>query len=122
MNRTRREKGRIIEGLLIQETFENADREVIFGESGIYEPYTDDVSRLYRSLRSEYGRCTGHVYVDLRDGGVAAVGWAFLKRMQYEDSKDTYLRKVWVTLYRKTGDVDESGKEVIERVRLKRTT
>lgn len=91
----------------IQETYANQDKDCIFGESGWYEPFTDSPGELFFSLRSEYGRCTGRVYRDLPDGGAKAVGWVFLKRMEYEDShhirsgSKTYLREVWVTVREK---------------------
>lgn len=90
--------------LKIQEIFVNLDKGYRFGESDWYEPYTDDLGQLYRSLRCEYGRCIGKVYVDLREGGAQPVGWVFRKRMEYEDAhrisdpeKRTYLRETWVS-------------------------
>lgn len=87
----------------IKETYCNKDKDCIFGESGCYRPFTDCLGTLYRSLQSEYGRCTGKVYVDLPDGKAKSVGWVFVKRMEYEDSfrirsgPKTYLREVWVS-------------------------
>ena len=83
--------------MLISETFVNLDKGYQFGDSGKYEPFTDDLGQLYRSLRREYGRCTGRVYIDTKEHGTKAVGWVFVKRMKYEDCNDTYLREVWVT-------------------------
>ena len=64
----------------------------------MYETFTDSVGELYRAMRREYGRCEGRVYRDTADS-TKAIGWVFVKRMQYEDSPDTYLRRVWVTLH-----------------------
>jgi hypothetical protein len=93
--------------LLISETFVNLDEGYRFGDSGKYEPFTDDLGQLYKSLRAEYGRCTGHVYIDTKEHRTKTVGWVFLKRMVYEDSRtnETYLREVWVTLLDAPDDV-----------------
>lgn len=88
----------------IKETFINQDKNYIYGDSGWYEPYTDNPGALYRSLQSEYGRCTGRVYIDLPNGKAKPVGWVFVKRMEYEGSRnrETYIREAWVSL-RKVG-------------------
>jgi len=87
--------------LFIHEEYVNATEGYRFGDSGDepYEAYTDNIGDLFRSLQRENGRCTGKVYVDTVDGKPITVGWVFQKRMQYEDSQDTYLREVWVTLH-----------------------
>lgn len=77
----------------------NDDTEAYLGESGLYEPYTDNIKRLFKSLQSEYGRCVGKVYIDLLDGGARSIGWIFEKRLKYSDSNETYLQQVWVTLH-----------------------
>lgn len=74
------------------------------GESGKYEPYTDDTGRLFRSFQKEYGRCTGKVYIDT-DKGTKSIGWVFQKRQQYDDCNGSYLMETWVTLYDKPDDV-----------------
>lgn len=55
-----------------------------------------DVARMFRELQREYGRCTGRVYVDTADGA-KPIGWHFGRTMQYEDSRDEYVRGVWVS-------------------------
>ena len=90
--------------LHIQETFINKTKDAQFGESDIYEAFTDDVGRLFRDMQREYGRCVSKVYIDTADG-VKATGWVFEKRMRYEDARgndperDFYTREVWVTLH-----------------------
>jgi hypothetical protein len=101
--------------LVISESYINATTECRFGDSGWQEPYTDDIGRLYKDLQSEYGRCTGHVYVDTTEGDPVPVGWVFIKRMEYEDFRSglrssygrekTYLREVWVSV----GERDDAG-------------
>lgn len=85
--------------LWVQETYENDTEGHVVGESDVYEAWTGDVGKLYRTMAREYGRCTGKVYVDQKDGPPIAVGWTFVKRDKYEDSTETYLRRVWVTLH-----------------------
>lgn len=88
--------------LEIQETYVDMEKGHRYGETEWYQPYTDDLGRLYREFRSEYGRCTSKVYVDTATG-VKPVGWVFVKRVEYDDAHritrgpKTYLREVWVT-------------------------
>jgi hypothetical protein len=84
--------------MLISETFVNLDKGIRYSETVPYEPWTHDPGRLFKTLQREYGRCTGHVYVD-KDGNTLAVGWVFMKRVPYDDCADTYLREVWITCY-----------------------
>ena len=91
--------------LLVSEVFINKDKDAQFGESEPYEPYTDDIGRLFRDFQREYGRCESSVYVDSKDGPPKRIGWVFSKRMEYEDSgrygreREFYTREVWVTLH-----------------------
>jgi hypothetical protein len=88
--------------ILVSETFCNATKRAQFGETEPYEPWTDDVGKLFADYRREFGRA-GKVYVDTMHGA-QHVGWCFRKRMKYEDARDNsdesyYDREVWVTLY-----------------------
>ena len=78
--------------------FVNASKGHRFG-SEVVECDDDDRGTIFRNLRSEYGRCTGKVYRDLADGGSVAVGWCFIQRRPYEDSRsfppETYLHETW---------------------------
>ena len=85
--------------MLIQETYVDADREIRYGESEPYEPFTDDPGKLFRNLRREYGRCKGYIYSDSANKGALAIGWIFEGTTKYDDSEDTYKREVWVTLF-----------------------
>lgn len=85
--------------MLIREEFVDLDQNAIFGSSDPHEPYTDHTGALFRDLQREYGRCTGHVYIDTKSRGTLAIGWVFVSRQKYGDSNDTYLREVWVTLF-----------------------
>ena len=84
--------------LYVQESFVNATEGYRFGDSDVYETFTDDPGELYRTMQREYGRCISKIYVG-RPGGPIAVGWVFVKRNKYEDSDETYLREVWVTVH-----------------------
>jgi hypothetical protein len=86
--------------MLVQETYIDKSHGCIYGETEPYEPYTDDVGRLFRDFQREYGRCTSKVYIDRKDGSTASVGWVFVKRAKYQDCTDTYLQETWVTLYK----------------------
>lgn len=84
--------------MYIEETYINRTKNYRIGESGIYESFTNDLITLFKSLKKEYGRCTGKVRVD-PDG--QAIGWIFERLLQYEDSDNRYLQETWVTLHEK---------------------
>ena len=94
--------------MLIQEEYvvigNDGEPQNCLGASDLYEPFTDNVQRLFRSLQKEYGGCTSKVYVDV--AGVSRQGgWCFRRRTKHEDSNATYVREVWVTLYEQKPDV-----------------
>ena len=68
------------------------------GDSGEYEPFTDDLGRLFRSCQREYGRCVGKVYAEQEDGPGIPIGWVFEKRRQFTDCAETYMAETWVTI------------------------
>lgn len=73
------------------------------------DPYVGEdwpAGRIYRAMRDEYGRCTGKVYVDVRNGeswDTLHVGWTFESRGRYYDTGESYLREALVTLYESPG-------------------
>lgn len=87
----------------MKETFINQTKGYRFGDNDWYEPYTDNVGKLFRSLQKEYGRCVSKVYRDTKDKTITC-GWVFEKRMKYEDARgndpdrDYYTREVWVEI------------------------
>lgn len=96
--------------IYVQETYckredaENSEGEfftklIHIGETGVFEAWTNDRGKLFRSLQREYGRCTGAVYTERPNGKARRIGWTFQKRVRYEDCNETYLREVWVTLH-----------------------
>lgn len=88
--------------LQVKETYVNRDTNIRFGETDWYETWTDDRGKLFRSLRSEFGRCTGKMYADTATETLTDQGWIFLKRTPYggnslrSDAKDTYLQETWI--------------------------
>lgn len=85
--------------LYTEEVFVNVTEGYRFGESGVIESFTDDKGKLFRRLRECYGRCVGKIYIDREGQSPQAIGWVFQGRDKYDDSKETYLREVWVTLH-----------------------
>jgi len=94
--------------IYIEEIFVDASEGYIFGRSTIYESGYNNPGDLFRELQREYGRCVGRVYVDSPDGQAIPVGWSFIKRVRYPDSPPTYLREVWVLLYKKPPTVERT--------------
>ncbi len=87
------------DNLYVQETYRNATEDHGIGESDVYETFTDSPGDLYRAMQREYGRCVSKVYIDKAGGPPLAIGWVFQGRDKYEDTDETYLREVWVTLH-----------------------
>jgi hypothetical protein len=108
--------------LMILETYVNDTEGHQFGDSGWYEPFTENRGELFRSLRREFGGCVSRVYQDVlirrpaathgvyRRGTytVKTAGWVFSRRERYDDArpgdKTTYVREVWVQLREVPGD------------------
>lgn len=88
--------------MLVQETYtEVTDDDDVYGlgKSGLYEPFTDNIGKLFKSYQREFGRCIGKVYIDTPEGNARQIGWVFEKSMKYEDCDKYYLQQTWVTLY-----------------------
>lgn len=62
----------------------------------IQEWGAETTGEVYRDARKEYGRCVSKMYRDTKDGGAEHIGWVFQKRVQYEDSNQTYIQEVWI--------------------------
>lgn len=80
--------------MYIKETFINETEGYCFGGSDWNEAFTDDLGRLYRDLKSEYGNAS-NMYVDTADG-TKKIGWVFTGKAKYEDTGEPYTRQVWV--------------------------
>jgi hypothetical protein len=85
--------------MLIQEEYVNATEGRRMGSDEPYVPFTENIGELFRRCQKEYGRCTGHVYIDKKDGQTQAIGWVFERTEKYENTQKPYLRQVWVTLH-----------------------
>jgi hypothetical protein len=88
--------------LWIQEAYVNATEGYLYSETDVYETAHDDTGALFRALVGEYGRCIGKVHREYTDGRPekhVTCGWVFVKRVEYEDTTDTYLRETWVTVF-----------------------
>ncbi len=83
--------------LWIKEIYVNATTNVRYGDAGWYETkFADNELRpMLKSLTKMLGRVRS-MWRDKPGGGREQVGWVFEKRVSYDDSKDTYLREVWV--------------------------
>jgi hypothetical protein len=89
--------------LLLHEAYLNRTEGHMIGEqrtpfSEVY--FKPTAAELYRYGLREYGRCTGKVWVDGDDGPPVHVGYVFEARDRYEDTGETYLREVWLTIER----------------------
>jgi hypothetical protein len=86
--------------LQVKETFVNETKGYQFGDVPWYEPYTDNIGKLFRTMQKEYGRCNSKMYIDTKSGGTKQVGWVFTKKMEYDDYRGRgdryYIREVWV--------------------------
>ena len=80
--------------MYIRETYVNKTEGYQWGDSDWYETFTDNLGKLFHSLKKEYGNAS-NMYRD-NDGPPKKVGWVFTGRTQYEDTGESYLREVWV--------------------------
>ncbi len=85
--------------IYLSETVVNRTKGHRLGDVEPYESRFDDVGKLFRSLQREYGRCESRMYVDTSEGKAKPIGWVFVKRVPYDDSPETFLREVWVSLH-----------------------
>ncbi len=68
------------------------------GDSGLYEPFTDNVKRLFNAMQREYGPCRSSIYVDTPTG-TQKVGWYFEKRKRFDDCNECAQFGTWVTFH-----------------------
>lgn len=83
--------------LWIKETYVDATKNQTYSIVDWYETKfrNDELRPLLRSLSKGFGRIRS-MWRDKPGGGRQQVGWVFEKRVAYDDSKETYLREVWV--------------------------
>ena len=83
--------------MLVKESHVNVTSGYLLGDPSEYEPFTEDIGRLFRAMQQEHGRCTGRCYID-KNGQAVPIGWVFVKRDKYTDCQETYLHETWVSL------------------------
>lgn len=84
--------------MLAQESWVNNTENYRCGDSGYYEPFTDNLKILFRNYQREYGRCISKIYIDTPEGA-KAIGWVFRKRAKYTDCNEHYILETWITLH-----------------------
>lgn len=87
--------------MTIQTTAVNATRNHYIYDYSIdmEDSIIDSMASLYRFGRSEYGRCSGKVYVDKKDSNESVhIGYVFIKKAKYEDVDETYLQETWLSM------------------------
>ena len=87
--------------MFIQETYVDETRQLRYGTTDLYEPFTENVRTLFLALQRMYGGCVSKIYIDQEGGEPAAIGWVFQKRTKYDDCDRHYLQSVWVILHEK---------------------
>ena len=87
------------EEAVLESTYLNATRGNLIGEESLplEDSVIDTVTDIYHFGLGQFGRCTGKVYVDA-PSGAKHVGYVFQGLDKYEDSDETYLREVWISI------------------------
>ncbi len=86
--------------MLIKEIWINKTENCINGDSDFYEPFTDDIGKLFKSCQREHGRCVSGIFIDTKNNGTIKIGWVFEKRQKYTDCDETYLAETWIELHK----------------------
>ena len=84
----------------IKETYIDRNINCIFGDSEVYETFTDSIGELFKHLQQEFGRCTSSMYIDKTDGTAKKIGWVFEKKNKYNDCNETYMQETWIELHK----------------------
>ena len=84
----------------IKETYINRNIDCIFGDSEVYETFTDSIGELFKHLQQEFGRCTSSMYIDKKDGTAKKIGWVFQKKNHYTNSDEKYMQETWIELHK----------------------
>jgi hypothetical protein len=63
---------------------------------------TPNMGAIYRASQQDYGRCTGSVYIDRKEGPPKRIGWFFVSRDRTGDTHEPYLRGAWITVVEET--------------------
>jgi len=84
----------------IKETYINKNEDCTFGDSEVYETFTDSVGELFKHLQQEFGRCVSSMYIDKKDGTTKKIGWVFEKKNHYTNSDEKYMQETWIELHK----------------------
>lgn len=80
-------------------TFINKSENYIFGDDimDISETEIETLADLYKYCSKEYGKCVSKMYVD-RIKDAIHIGYVFEKAVEYEDTKEKYIRETWASI------------------------
>jgi hypothetical protein len=65
--------------------------------SGVLNTEEASPKEFFVRLQKEFGKCISACYVDDDDGKARKIGWVFLKRGQYDDTREPFTQETWVT-------------------------
>ena len=105
--------------MLIEETHLNATEGYMLGEPtriALEDTWMGEDATpgdIFRSARSEFGRCVSKVYVD-GENGPRAIGWVFVKLNRYEDTNEPYLHETWVCLLKRHETRQRPGRRGVD--------
>jgi hypothetical protein len=87
--------------LLVKVDSVDATRDIRFDSFGPVptDCEEDEIGRLYRGCRREYGRCISKVYISTQTEKAIPIGWVFQKRQEYRDTYKPYICETWVTVF-----------------------
>ena len=84
----------------IKETYIDRNFDCTYGDSEVYETYTDSIGELFKDLQVQFGRCVSSMYMDKKDGTTKKIGWVFEKYIHYTNSDETYMQETWIELHK----------------------
>ena len=84
----------------IKETYIDRNFDCTYGDSEVYETYTDSIGELFKDLQIQFGRCVSSMYMDKKDGTTKKIGWGFEKKNHYTNSDETYMQETWIELHK----------------------
>lgn len=74
--------------LFIEISAVNATKRYRMYDNIFEESICDNKKDLYKALLKEYGRCTGKMFIDDKNGNPVQIGWVFVPGNIFEDSKE----------------------------------
>jgi len=100
----------------IREVYINKTEKYRIGEDTIKQEDTEikTLSDLFKYGKKNYGRCISKVFIDSDDGKTIHIGYVFEKKDKYTDTKDDFIKEVWVTIEHYTEIIKREYQEVEE--------